>query len=163
MGLIDVPNAKPLHREMPIKHTPYQPEPNHHQQEPFMSDTKPFVLYRNTKDRCGNEHEAEAIEKADELATIIEYDEFAENCEHGEIAEQLGYGENLPLSEDWHVSFTKSTYGGLPCFIFGHSECDFIFLKPEDAKMLQEQFSKGISPSDWERATGYGKSGTDPR
>ena len=68
----------------------------------------------------------------------IAYEDFVQDLEGlDEIAALLGYGEDLPLKDDWSVSFAKSTYAGLPCRILGHTECDFIFLRAEDAKMLQ--------------------------
>jgi len=127
--------------------------------------TKPFVLYRNTKSRVEHEREEEVMDRMEADAEIIDFEEFAENCEFNEVAEQLGYGDDLPLADDWSVSFSKSQFGGLPCFILGHTECDFIFLKPEDANMLGEhhgQAAEGMTDMEWKRHTGYGKTGLDP-
>lgn len=48
----------------------------------------------------------------------------------------------------------------MPCFIFSTTECDFIFLKREDAKMLLERFATSDKP-EWGRDTRFGKGGTD--
>jgi len=124
----------------------------------------PFVLYRNTKDRVDFEREAELIDQMEEAKELIEYDDFVQNLEGlDEIAALLGYGDDLPLRDDWSVSFAKSTYGGLPCRILGHTECDFIFLRAEDARMLQEAFAGDLTPEEWKRHTGFGRGGADPR
>jgi hypothetical protein len=124
----------------------------------------PFVLYRNTKDRVDFEREAELIDQMEEAKELIEYDDFVQNLEGlDEIAALLGYGDDLPLRDDWSVSFAKSTYGGLPCRILGHTECDFIFLRAEDARMLQEAFAQELTPEEWQRHTGFGSGGVDPR
>ena len=74
---------------------------------------------------------------------LIEYEDFVQDLEGlDEIAALLGYGEDLPLRDDWSVSFAKSTYAGLPCRIFGHTECDFIFLRDKDA----DDASSGVRP-----------------
>jgi len=122
-----------------------------------------FTFYRNTKSRVDHEQEADLMEKMEEQAELIDYDEFAANVDFAEVAEQLGYDDDLPLKDDWHVTYSKSKYGGLPCYILGHSECDFIFLQSKDAKMLQESFAKGMTDLEWKRHTQYGKSGLDPR
>ena len=124
---------------------------------------KSFVLYRNTKDRCSNEKEAEVIENMNEQAEQISFGTFTKNCVWIDVAKNLGYGRDLPLSKDWSVKFSKSKYGGLPCYVLGHTECDFIFLRPEDAKMLQEAFSNDMTPLEWQRHTQYGNGAVDPR
>lgn len=126
--------------------------------------TKPFVLYRNTKSRTDYEREEEVMSQMEDDSEAIDFEEFANNCEFDEVAAQLGYNDDLPLAEDWSVSFSKSQFGGLPCFILGHTECDFIFLKPEDARMLAKFHGKsglGMTDKEWERRTHYGKSGID--
>jgi hypothetical protein len=117
-----------------------------------------FIFYRNTKSRDDDEHEENVMEKADEEKELISYAEFLADVEgFGEITKDLGYGEDLPVQDDWSVSFHKSTYGGLPCRIFCHTECDFIFLRAEDSRMLHEHHAQDIDPVQWQRATGYGK------
>lgn len=125
---------------------------------------KEFVLYRNTKDRCADEKESEVIDRMGQDAEAISFRTFSKNCDWAEVAKNLGYDRSLPLSKDWSVSFSRSKYGGLPCFVLGHTECDFIFLRPADAKMLQESFASDMSPAEWERHTGYGENrAVDPR
>jgi len=125
---------------------------------------KPFIFYRNTKDRVSHEQESEVMDQMDDDKESVDYEEFAENVEHGDVVEQLGYSDDLPLSEDWHVGFYKSLYGGLPCYLLVHSECDFIFLRPKDAQMLHEQFDPGMSELEWRRHTEFGENGAvDPR
>lgn len=122
--------------------------------------SKPFVLYRNTKSRCDNEQESDVMDRMEAESELIDYEEFAENCEFETVAAELGYDDDLTLEGDWHVGYSKSNFGGLPCYILAHSECDFIFLKPEDAKMLAEhhgQEAMGMSDMEWQRHTGYGK------
>ena len=124
----------------------------------------PFILYRNTKDRVEHEREADLIDEMDAAKEMIEYEDFVQSLEGlDEIAAALGYGEDLPLRDDWSVSFAKSTFGGLPCRIVGHTECDFIFLRAEDARMLQEAFAQEMTPLEWHRHTGFGNGGIDPR
>lgn len=125
-----------------------------------------FIYYRNTKDRCDSEKEGEVMEAMyeDEDGEILEYSDFVTLvAEFDGFAESLGYGPDLPLSGDWHVSYHRSTYGGLPCLYITHSECDFIFLRPADAKMLQEVFGQGMTPLEWQRHTEYGDGVVDPR
>lgn len=124
---------------------------------------KTFVLYRNTKDRCANEQEENVISKMNDEAIQIAFGTFTKHCDWKEVAANLGYDQGFTLSGDPHVTYLKSRYGGLPCYILGHSECDFIFLRPDDAKMLQEVYTKGISAADWERCTKYGKGAVDVR
>lgn len=124
---------------------------------------KQFVFYRNTKDRVSHEKESEVIDKMDDDKEGIAFSTFSRHCKWNEVAKNLGYGRDLPLSKDWSVGFYKSKYGGLPCYILGHTECDFIFLKPEDANMLQKQFVPDVGDAEWERHTGYGPNRTiDP-
>jgi hypothetical protein len=104
------------------------------------------------------------MDQIEEAKELMEYDDFVQNLEGlDEIAALLGYGDDLPLRDDWSVSFAKSTYGGLPCRILGHTECDFIFLRAEDARMLQEAFAGDLTPEEWKRHTGFGRGGADPR
>ncbi len=124
----------------------------------------PFVLYRNTKDRVDHEQEADLIDTMDAAKELIDYEDFIHDLEGlDEIAAILGYGEDLPLRDDWSVSFAKSTYGGLPCRIFGHTECDFIFLRAEDADTLRTAFAHNMTPLEWQRHTAFGNGGVDPR
>ena len=99
-----------------------------------------------------------------DTAESITFRTFAFWCEWQEVAKNLGYSRDLPMGKDWSVSYSKSTYGGLRCYILHHSECDFIFLRPEDAKMLQDALASEISTAQWKRATSYGKAeAVDPR
>ena len=124
----------------------------------------PFILYRNTKDRVEHEREADLIDEMDAAKEMIEYEDFVQNLEGlDEIAALLGYGEDLPLKDDWSVGFAKSTYGGRPCRILGHTECDFIFLRAGDARMFQEAFAQEMTLLEWQRHTGFGNGGVDPR
>ena len=124
----------------------------------------PFVLYRNTKSRVQYERESGLIDEMEAAKELIDYDEFIQDLTGlDEIAALLGYGRGLPVQDDWSVSFAKSTYGGLPCRIFGHTECDFIFLQAEDAAMLQEAVARDMDPLEWQRHTGFGNGGVDPR
>ncbi len=124
----------------------------------------PFVFYRNTKDRVAFEREAYLIDEMEDAKELIDYEDFVQDLEGlDEIAAALGYGEDLPLRDDWSVSFAKSTFGGLPCRIFGHTECDFIFLRAEDVRTVQEAFANDMTPLEWQRHTAFGKGGIDPR
>jgi hypothetical protein len=123
----------------------------------------PFVLYRNTKSRVQYERESDLIDEMEAAKELIDYDEFVQDLTGlDEIAALLGYGRGLRVQDDWSVSFAKSTYGGLPCRIFGHTECDFIFLRAEDAVMLQEAVAHDMTPLEWQRHTGFGNGGVDP-
>jgi hypothetical protein len=123
-----------------------------------------FVLHRNTKDRMDHEKEAEVIDAMYEAEEILEHSDFlVQVADFDGFAKTLGYGPDLPLADDWHVGYHKSTYGGLPCLYMTHSECDFIFLRPADAKMLQEAFAQDMTPLEWKRHTQHGDSVVDPR
>jgi hypothetical protein len=123
-----------------------------------------FVFYRNTKDRVEHEREADLIDDMDATKEVIDYEDFVQDLEGlDEIAALLGYGEHLPLRDDWSVSFAESTYGGLPCRIMGHTECDFIFLRDKDVGMLHAAFAPDMTPLEWQRHTGFGNGGVDPR
>lgn len=124
-----------------------------------------FIFYRNTKDRCDFEQEEEAMEKMNDDKEVITYDEFVKDVEgFEEIATTLGYDDDddLPVKDDWHVGFYESEYGGLPCRMFEHSECDFIFLRPKDALMLAQAFNANMTPLEWKRHTQFGSGGLDP-
>lgn len=125
-----------------------------------------FVLHRNTKDRCDHEKEAEAIDAMydDETAEILEYSDFVLLvADFDAFAKTIGYGPGLPLADDWHVGYHLSTYGGLPCLYMTHSEYDFVFLRPEDAKMLQQALGQDMTPLEWKRHTEHGDAAVDPR
>lgn len=122
-----------------------------------------FVLYRNTKDRCEHEVEGDLIEKMLETAHDIEFKQFAKKCEWQTVAQNLGYGRELPIKNDWHVSYKSGKYGGYQCYVLCHSECDFIFLQPDAAKSLQQSFAPKVSTQEWSRLTGYGDHAVDPR
>lgn len=124
---------------------------------------KEFHYYRNTKDRCDYERESLAIDTMNDQAEPIDHDEFAKHVEFNEIATRLGYGPDLPITEDWHVGYLKSEFGGLDCYVLQHSECDFIFLRPKDIELLEEfhgQESMGMTDLEWKRHTQFGKPNT---
>lgn len=123
-----------------------------------------FVLHRNTKDRMDHEKEADAIDAMYDDESSAEYSDFVSEVEDFEaFAATLGYNDDLPLADDWHVGYHRSMYGGLPCLYMTHSECDFIFLRPADAKMLQEAFAQDMTPLEWKRHTQHGDAVVDPR
>lgn len=124
---------------------------------------KDFVFYRNTKYRCNSEQEAEVMDSCEEQREAIDYDEFIQHIkpeDFAEIAESLGYDDELKPEDDWSLAYFKSSYGGVPCFVFSCTECDFIFLKRDDAKMLLERYASGDDP-DWGRKTQFGKGTVD--
>ncbi len=122
-----------------------------------------FIYYRNTKDRVGDEHEQEVIDKAEEGKEEIDFSEFKAEVEGlDSLAGHLGCTTDQ-LGGDWSINFYKSTYGGLPCRIMATAECDYIFLLPADASMLAQIQSRGVSGTQWKRATSFGNGGTDPR
>lgn len=45
-------------------------------------------------------------------------------------AKKLGYGRDtgLTLERDWHLSFHKSVYRGLPCYYIVHSAIEHIWV-----------------------------------
>lgn len=125
-----------------------------------------FVYYRNTKDRCDSEKESEVMDAMyeDKDGEILEYNDFVTLvADFDGFAATLGYGPDLPLADDWHVGYNRSTYGGLPCLYMTHSECDFIFLLPNDAKMLQQALAQDMTPLEWKRHTQHGDGVVDPR
>lgn len=118
-----------------------------------------FAYYRNTKDRVDLEKEGDVIDRMDDAKAPIEFDAFLQDLDveqFNEIARELGYGPDLQVKDDWSVGFYQSTYGGLPCLIFGHTECDFIFLRREDARMLADAHDPGCSDLEWRRRTAHG-------
>ena len=124
---------------------------------------KDYVLYRNTKDRCDTEQEAEVMDSCEEQREAIAYDEFIQHIkpeDFAELAESLGYGDDFKLEDDWSLAYFKSSYGGLPCFVFSSTECDYIFLKRDDAKMLLERYASS-DDLDWGRKTRAGKGMVD--
>lgn len=124
---------------------------------------KEFHFYRNTKDRCDFERESNVIDTMLDQAELSDHEEFAEHVEFDDIATQLGYGPDLPLSEDWHVGYLKSKFGGLDCYVLTHSECDFIFLRPKDIEVLNEfhgQEAMDMTDLEWKRHTQFGKPNT---
>jgi len=116
-----------------------------------------FSFYRNTKSRVQNEYEEQVIDKMMDDAVTIDYSDFVKEVDNfDEITTKLGYDEDLHVKDDWHVNFYKSEYGGLPCRIFSHSECDFIFLQSKDAKMLNE-FYDDMTTMQKKRSTSFGR------
>jgi hypothetical protein len=44
-----------------------------------------------------------------------------------ELEEALGYGPWLGITSDWHVSYHKSVFRGVPCYYLRHSHIEYIF------------------------------------
>lgn len=127
-----------------------------------MSDlVKKFVLYRNTKDRCESEREEVLMEQMEEQKEAIEFDRFKTEVEGWEdVARNLGYDDLDFFAKDWSLGFFVSRYGGRPCRMLEHTECDFIFLLPKDAENFRAAFEEDLTLLQKQRATGYGPNHT---
>jgi hypothetical protein len=44
-----------------------------------------------------------------------------------ELERALGYGPWFGITRDWHVSYHKSVYRGVPCYYLQHSRIEHIF------------------------------------
>ena len=71
---------------------------------------------------------AELINDMTDKAKKISYQTFKKYAEGLEdFATSMGYGPWLLLSQDWAVSFYKSTYDGRPCVYMCHSAIEYIW------------------------------------
>ena len=43
------------------------------------------------------------------------------------VQQRLGYDRNFPISRDWHVSYEKGNYRGVPAYWLNHSGIEWIF------------------------------------
>lgn len=121
-----------------------------------------MVLYRNTKDRVEFENEADPMEKTLEAEESADWEEFIAAVELGDLPEQLGYDPNdstLTLESDWSVSYGKSHFVGVLCYILSTIETNFIFVPPGKLEALTHLFEAEMSSIERERATGFGKRG----
>lgn len=80
---------------------------------------------------------AQAIDAMTDAAREITYRTFRKTIggeQVDEIAAQMKYDTGherggLRLSQDWYVSFHKSTYRGRPCVYMRHSAIEYIWTK----------------------------------
>lgn len=82
----------------------------------------------------------EDVDKLDQMmedATEITFETFAAHCNWREHAAGLNYGRDFPLSKDWHVSYYKSRWGGVPCYYFVWSAIEQVFIRPSDQRRLR--------------------------
>lgn len=72
----------------------------------------------------------EDIRKMLESAVEVSRNAFARAVgpdEWKSIQQRLGYGRDFPISRDWHVSYDKGTYRGVPAYWLTHSHIEYIF------------------------------------
>jgi len=75
---------------------------------------------------CCGQHISEMVDQAQDVT----YRTMREHCVGlKEVERMLGYGRDIGLSlaSDWHVSFHKSWFGGIPCYYFVHSAIEYVF------------------------------------
>lgn len=87
-------------------------------------------------------------------ARDISYETFMRQCDCADLVENMGYATGrevgLHLKDDWHVSYHKSTFQGMPCYYMRHSAIEYVFIRPED---MNAKKSPRMS-----RASGYSDS-----
>ena len=79
---------------------------------------------------------AEAINVMTDQAVEITYKTFMKHVKREEVArlfpdyEWSGkrYGGGLHIKNDWHISYYKSVYKGMPCVYMCHSAIEYIFV-----------------------------------
>lgn len=120
-----------------------------------------FRLYRNSKDMCDLETEADAMQQALSEAETITHEEFVRDVDGKEwqdIVATLGYDDDLPVEQDWSVGFAKSYYGGyFPCRIFQHTECNFFFLLPISIEVMHAYEREGKDAFELIRTQRFGR------
>ena len=70
------------------------------------------------------------IRKMQESAVEVSRNAFARAVgpdEWKSIQQRLGYSRDFPISRDWHVSYDKGTYRGVPAYWLTHSHIEYIF------------------------------------
>ena len=76
---------------------------------------------------------ARLINDMRDTARDVTYRTVLRHC-HGLLgwAKEMGYelrsNQGLTLKDDWHVSYHKSTYAGLPCYYVRHSAIEYIWV-----------------------------------
>lgn len=54
-----------------------------------------------------------------------------------EVAEMFGYAhhpsQGLTLAGDWHVSYHRSKFAGVPCVYVKHSGIEYVYVEPDRA------------------------------
>lgn len=129
-------------------------------EEVIMADKK-YHLHRTTKDRVEFERDADEIDRLLDDYELVEWEEFDANVDWEKVAARLGYDEDLPLSEDHHVSFGVGEFYGFRVYVLRHSETDFIFADLEAITYLHGKTEKQLSDNpptqeEWNRVNAYG-------
>ena len=78
---------------------------------------------------CSQSDVSDLLDMCDE-ATEITHDEFKaalDNEAYAQFEAELGYGSGFRLSQDWHVSFHRSTFRGEEVVYCDHSRIEYIF------------------------------------
>jgi len=79
------------------------------------------------------ESEIKNLEKMQETAEEIDWEDFESLVSVHDLGK---FKFNVPLHRNWHVSFFKGTFKGLPCTYFVHSGIEHLFL-PDGAEKLK--------------------------
>jgi hypothetical protein len=83
----------------------------------------------------------ERISDMVDRARDITYRTFMGHVDRERVATLFSYYDwpgrpqesGLTLKRDWHVSYHKSHYRGLPCYFLQHSGIEYVFVAPKEA------------------------------
>lgn len=99
------------------------------------------------------ESDAVSINDMVTLAEDIDRDEFLEHVNSDTMEwmeEEFGYTDDgLRMEDDWHVSYHRSMYRGVPAYYFVHSAIEHVFISPD-----WQQEAEGNAPGQ-KSVTGY--------
>jgi hypothetical protein len=92
------------------------------------SETAPYVFLTSCVAST-----AELIDELNEKAEDATLEEVAFNCELAHFKKILGYSTRvgdglLTLEDDWHVTYRRSFYRGVPCYYIQHSGIEYIWI-----------------------------------
>lgn len=78
--------------------------------------------------------DGDSIHAMKDASQDITREQFLKHVDRENLAwveKSLGYAktkkDGLVMADDWHVSYSRSTYRGQPCVYFTHSAIEYIF------------------------------------
>lgn len=107
-----------------------------------------FCFYRDVKVPTDNADELlEMIRfRHKKQRELVDYEKFIQEVcrpDFDAVCRSMGYDnddENWSVVGDWSLDYFQSEFAGKPCLLFATPYGDFVFLKEEDCKALNEQY-----------------------
>jgi hypothetical protein len=89
---------------------------------------KPYILIGD----CASLGDGDAINEMRRQSYPITYRTMLKHCEGLlDWAKDAGYDRYLTLKSDWHVSYHKAKWKGIPCYYLVWSHFEVIWLRQE--------------------------------